>query len=143
MQIEDVFQTLNIRSDPRTRALPGTGVRPRPLIELLRASREDEREFKQLVEAQQQQQLQPSGGSIEVASAGGEIAPNAGAPPRTMLYSMESMGCQMNSADAERMEGQLRSLGFSKAEKPIDAQVVVLNTCSIREHAQVTPDDSL
>jgi len=46
------------------------------------------------------------------------------------------MGCQMNSADAERMEGQLRALGFSESAQPRDAQVVVLNTCSIREHAQ-------
>ena len=53
-----------------------------------------------------------------------------------MAYSMESMGCQMNSADAERMEGQLQALGFAKAAEPRDAQVVVLNTCSIREHAQ-------
>jgi tRNA-2-methylthio-N6-dimethylallyladenosine synthase len=49
---------------------------------------------------------------------------------------MESMGCQMNSADAERMEGQLRALGFSPAERTEEAQVVVLNTCSIREHAE-------
>lgn len=34
------------------------------------------------------------------------------------------------------MEGQLQALGFSKAENPGDAQVVVLNTCSIREHAE-------
>ncbi|EOD15488.1 hypothetical protein EMIHUDRAFT_245790, partial [Emiliania huxleyi CCMP1516] len=43
---------------------------------------------------------------------------------------------QMNTADAERMEGQLRSLGFARAEEGTPAQVVVLNTCSIREHAE-------
>eukprot|EP00900_Chrysochromulina_parva_P025804 jgi/Chrpa1/7858/Chrysochromulina_OHIO_Genome00017410-RA len=42
----------------------------------------------------------------------------------------------MNSADAERMEGQLRALGFAKATDPADAHVVVINTCSIREHAE-------
>ena len=36
---------------------------------------------------------------------------------------MESMGCQMNTADAERMEGQLQALGFQKADDPKDAQV--------------------
>jgi tRNA-2-methylthio-N6-dimethylallyladenosine synthase len=46
------------------------------------------------------------------------------------------MGCQMNAADAERMEGQLRALGFQRADDPSDAQVLVLNTCSIREHAE-------
>ena len=49
---------------------------------------------------------------------------------------MESMGCQMNTADAERMEGQLQAIGFHKADDPKDAQVLVLNTCSIREHAE-------
>ena len=34
------------------------------------------------------------------------------------------------------MEGQLRALGFSPAERTEEAQVVVLNTCSIREHAE-------
>jgi tRNA-2-methylthio-N6-dimethylallyladenosine synthase len=42
----------------------------------------------------------------------------------------------MNTADAERMEGQLRALGFQKASSAAEAQVVVLNTCSIREHAE-------
>ena len=46
----------------------------------------------------------------------------------TMRYSMESMGCQMNTADAERMEGQLQAIGFQKADDPKDAQVLVLNT---------------
>jgi len=53
-----------------------------------------------------------------------------------MKYSMDSMGCQMNTADAERMEGQLQALGFQKTETPAEAQVVVLNTCSIRDHAE-------
>ena len=42
----------------------------------------------------------------------------------------------MNTADAERMEGQLQALGFQKTETPAEAQVVVLNTCSIRDHAE-------
>ena len=53
-----------------------------------------------------------------------------------LRYSMDSMGCQMNTADAERMEGQLRALGFSRTEEPKDAQVIVVNTCSIRDHAE-------
>lgn len=42
-----------------------------------------------------------------------------------MQYSIDSMGCQMNSADAERMEGSLRALGFKKAADPTDAQVTI------------------
>lgn len=51
-------------------------------------------------------------------------------------YSIETMGCQMNSADSERMEAQLLDLGYSKATDPARASVVVLNTCSIRDHAE-------
>jgi len=46
------------------------------------------------------------------------------------------MGCQMNAADSERLEGGLLDLGMSEAPDAKDADVVVLNTCSIREHAE-------
>lgn len=55
-----------------------------------------------------------------------------------LTYTLETMGCQMNSADSERMAGQLAALGFREAS-PADApkaDVVVLNTCSIRDHAE-------
>ena len=54
-------------------------------------------------------------------------------------YQLETMGCQMNSADSERMEGQLQSLGIRPYDKDTDGghpDVVVLNTCSIRDHAE-------
>lgn len=57
-------------------------------------------------------------------------------------YKLETMGCQMNIADSERMEGQLQSLGMrplSAEEESSGGQtpdVVVFNTCSIREHAE-------
>ena len=51
VQVVDVFQTLQVDSNPRTRGLPGSGLKPRPLIELLRASRDDDRSFKQLQQA--------------------------------------------------------------------------------------------
>lgn len=148
VQVVDVFQTLQIDSNPRTRGLPGTGLKPRPLIELLRSSRADDRGLHQLVEAASSAGLLEaetnSGDRIEaVESASVEALQEMGAgsggalkAPSIMRYSMESMGCQMNSADAERMEGQLKSLGFTKTDEPRNAQVVVLNTCSIREHAQ-------
>ena len=40
VQVVDVFQTLQVDSNPRTRGLPGSGLKPRPLIELLRAGQE-------------------------------------------------------------------------------------------------------
>ncbi|CAJ1365577.1 unnamed protein product, partial [Effrenium voratum] len=50
-------------------------------------------------------------------------------------YSVITMGCQMNQADSERMEGQLQSLGLERVEEQL-ADVVVLNTCSIRDKAE-------
>ena len=53
-----------------------------------------------------------------------------------LTYSIETMGCQMNSADSERMEGQLLELGYTRSDDPTKAAVVILNTCSIRDHAE-------
>ncbi len=46
------------------------------------------------------------------------------------------MGCQMNVADSERMESQLIELGYIKAVNSTQANMVVINTCSIRDHAE-------
>lgn len=56
----------------------------------------------------------------------------------SMTYTIETMGCQMNSADSERIEGQLHELGYTKAPPSSDAKpgLVVFNTCSIRDHAE-------
>ena len=133
VQVVDVFQTLNIESNPRTRGLPGKGLKPQPLIQLLRASRDDDRSLKQFAAGAVEG---GEGGEGGVGEGEGVLMRNSGKARVAMKYSMESMGCQMNTADAERMEGQLRALGFQKTEKPAEAQVVVLNTCSIREHAE-------
>lgn len=55
---------------------------------------------------------------------------------RDRSYTIVTMGCQMNAADSERLEGALRGLGLKQAEDEAEADVVVLNTCSIREHAE-------
>ena len=39
-------------------------------------------------------------------------------------------------ADSERMEGQLIELGYQKSTDPSTSNLVVLNTCSIRDHAE-------
>ena len=124
VQVVDVFQTLMIDSQPRTRALPGRGIRPAPLIELLRSGHDGS--ARQL-EASTGNGVEPAGALMHNARSSRSVQ---------LTYTMDSMGCQMNTADAERMEGQLRSLGFKYASKPDDAHVVVLNTCSIREHAE-------
>ncbi|MGI8805426.1 MAG: tRNA (N6-isopentenyl adenosine(37)-C2)-methylthiotransferase MiaB, partial [Thermoleophilaceae bacterium] len=50
-------------------------------------------------------------------------------------YHLTTFGCQMNEHDSERMKGMLESLGLSEAAERSDADVILFNTCSIRESA--------
>jgi tRNA-2-methylthio-N6-dimethylallyladenosine synthase len=51
-------------------------------------------------------------------------------------YLIETYGCQMNVHDSERMAGLLEQAGFEATEDDRDADVVVINTCSVREKAE-------
>ena len=51
-------------------------------------------------------------------------------------YWIHTYGCQMNVHDSEIYSGQLRGLGFLPADSPLDADVILLNTCSVREKAE-------
>ena len=53
-----------------------------------------------------------------------------------MKYFIETYGCQMNVHDSERMAGLLEQSGYEPAESDTDADVVVINTCSVRERAE-------
>ena len=53
-----------------------------------------------------------------------------------MKYFIETYGCQMNVHDSERMAGLLESSGYEPALGEEDADVVVINTCSVREKAE-------
>ena len=55
--------------------------------------------------------------------------------PRKKAY-VETYGCQMNISDGELMSGILASHGFDLVERPEEADVVLVNTCAIREHAE-------
>ena len=48
---------------------------------------------------------------------------------------IRTYGCQMNVYDSDRMADVLRPLGYALADTPEQADLVVLNTCHIREHA--------
>jgi tRNA-2-methylthio-N6-dimethylallyladenosine synthase len=50
-------------------------------------------------------------------------------------YHVTTFGCQMNEHDSERMKGMLESLGYGEAACAADADVILFNTCSIREKA--------
>ena len=49
---------------------------------------------------------------------------------------LQTYGCQMNERDSEEVLGMLGNLGYDRAEAPEAADVVLLNTCSVREHAE-------
>ena len=51
-------------------------------------------------------------------------------------YFIETYGCQMNVHDSERMAGLLESAGYELAHDEQDADVIVINTCSVRERAE-------
>ena len=54
--------------------------------------------------------------------------------PATRTYRVRTYGCQMNVHDSERLSGLLEAAGYRAAEGD-DADVVVLNTCAVRENA--------
>ncbi|MGH7949595.1 MAG: tRNA (N6-isopentenyl adenosine(37)-C2)-methylthiotransferase MiaB [Candidatus Binataceae bacterium] len=54
-------------------------------------------------------------------------------PPKVYL---ETYGCQMNIADSETVRAILRRAGYAAAERPEDADAILINTCAIREHAE-------
>jgi tRNA-2-methylthio-N6-dimethylallyladenosine synthase len=53
-----------------------------------------------------------------------------------MKYFIETYGCQMNVHDSERMAGLLEQAGYESTTEANDADVVVINTCSVRERAE-------
>jgi tRNA-2-methylthio-N6-dimethylallyladenosine synthase len=50
-------------------------------------------------------------------------------------YHLTTFGCQMNEHDSERMKGMLESLGYAEAPERGEADLILFNTCSIRETA--------
>ncbi len=53
-----------------------------------------------------------------------------------MKYLIETYGCQMNVHDSERMAGLLEQAGYEATTDDRDADVIVINTCSVRERAE-------
>jgi tRNA-2-methylthio-N6-dimethylallyladenosine synthase len=51
------------------------------------------------------------------------------------LY-IETVGCQMNVLDSELVVGTLRRQGYELTDQPADAELILFNTCSVREHAE-------
>ena len=55
--------------------------------------------------------------------------------PRGTVY-IETYGCQMNVSDSELMYGRLAEYGYTPVDRPDGADVILVNTCAIRDHAE-------
>lgn len=54
---------------------------------------------------------------------------------RSLSYHIITFGCQQNENDSERMAGLLDAMGYQVVSTPRDADLIILNTCSVRENA--------
>ena len=51
-------------------------------------------------------------------------------------FALNTFGCQMNQADAQRMRGILLPMGYTETENEEEADLILFNTCSVRQHAE-------
>ena len=61
------------------------------------------------------------------------LASRYGDSPKAYVH---TYGCQGNVSDSERIKGQLREMGYGFTDTPDDADLVLFNTCAVREHAE-------
>ena len=50
---------------------------------------------------------------------------------------IQTFGCQQNEADSERLGGMLAEMGYSFTDSAGDADLILVNTCAVREHAEL------
>lgn len=79
-----------------------------------------------------------TGGMIATLS---QASPKASAVPQAPQagrgsYWITTFGCQMNKADSERMAGILEAMGYREAQAELEADLVLYNTCTIRDNAE-------
>ena len=55
---------------------------------------------------------------------------------RNLKYNILTMGCQLNENDSEKLCGMLEEMGYTKTEKPKEADLALFNTCCVRENAE-------
>ncbi len=53
------------------------------------------------------------------------------------LVYIQTFGCQQNEADSERLAGMAEKMGYSMASSPEQADLLLVNTCAVREHAEL------
>lgn len=53
-----------------------------------------------------------------------------------LKYIIETWGCQMNEEDSEKISGMLKSLGYKPTDQREEADIIIFNTCCVRENAE-------
>ena len=56
---------------------------------------------------------------------------------KNLRICVQTYGCQQNEADSERIAGMAEAMGYSYTEDPAEADLIMVNTCAIREHAEL------
>ena len=55
---------------------------------------------------------------------------------KNLRYSILTMGCQLNENDSEKISGMIEEMGYERTERFEDANLVIINTCCVRENAE-------
>ena len=66
-----------------------------------------------------------------------QIAEGLAADGRQHLAMVDTYGCQQNEADSEKIRGYLAEMGYGFTQDEFEADVIVVNTCAVREHAEM------
>ena len=66
-----------------------------------------------------------------------EISERIGAEAQRPLALVDTYGCQQNEADSEKLRGYLAQMGYGFTANEFEADVIVVNTCAVREHAEM------
>ena len=76
----------------------------------------------------------PSSQMVESRQAVSRLRDNLKEKP--LHYYIESYGCQMNDHDSEKLAGMLEDMGYQQASDKDSADLILFNTCCVREHAE-------
>ena len=66
-----------------------------------------------------------------------DIAERLASDGRQHLAMVDTYGCQQNEADSEKIRGYLAEMGYGFTQDEFEADVIVVNTCAVREHAEM------
>lgn len=66
-----------------------------------------------------------------------EIAERLSSAEKQPLAMVDTYGCQQNEADSEKIRGYLAEMGYGFTQDEFEADIIVVNTCAVREHAEM------